>query len=89
MGCISLSLEGEYIGVHDMEGKRTPRDISYTTKYTLTRTRMDRLENNGDTPMATQIRPLIGKKETQQEDEPWVRNPMELWPARDGGEVAR
>jgi hypothetical protein len=72
-----------------MEGKKPSQDISYTTKYTMTGTRMDRVENNEDTPMATQTRPLIGKKETQYEDEPWVRNPMKLWPTRDGGEVAR
>ena len=35
MGCIALSLEGEYIGVQDLEGKKPPQDISYTTKYTL------------------------------------------------------
>ena len=34
MGCIALSLEGEYIGVQDLEGKKPPQDISYTTKYT-------------------------------------------------------
>ena len=38
MGYIALSVEGKYIGVQvqDLEGKKPPLDISYTTKYTLT-----------------------------------------------------
>jgi hypothetical protein len=33
--CI-LSLEGEYVGVKDLEGKKPSRDSRYTNKYTLT-----------------------------------------------------